>query len=219
MLEELNIHNFALIDRINVKFSKGLNLLTGETGAGKSILIGALGMLLGGKGDGSMIRTGTKEALISGVVDISSNPDAREWLHSRGIDIDEDILILRRVIKPSGRGAIYIQSTPATRKDLGELSALLFDLHGQHAHQSLLTVDNHRKLLDRFAGTEELTHEFYSLFRELASVREKFSKLVSSERERLREIDFLEHAMKEINDAALDPGEEEKLDKEHKTAN
>ena len=121
MLEELNIHNYALIDRVNVKFSKGLNLLTGETGAGKSILIGALGMLLGGKGDSSVIRTGAKEALVSGVVDVALNHDAQFWLDSRGIETDDGIIILRRVIKPSGRGSIYIQSTPVPRKDLSEL--------------------------------------------------------------------------------------------------
>ncbi|MBN2441133.1 MAG: DNA repair protein RecN [Spirochaetales bacterium] len=216
MLEELNIHNYALIDRVNVKFSKGLNLLTGETGAGKSILIGALGMLLGSKGDPSLIRTGAKEALVSGVIDVSSNRDAQVWLTSRSIDFEDGIIILRRVLKQSGRGSIYIQSTPIPRKDLAELSSLLFDLHGQHAHQSLLVVDNHRKLLDRFAGTEEMTNQFYLQFKELTAVREKFSKLVSSERERLREVDILEHAIKEIHEAHLEPGEEEKLEKEHK---
>lgn len=214
MLEELNIHNYALIDRVSVKFSKGLNLLTGETGAGKSILVGALGLLLGQKGDSSVIRTGASEALVSGIVDISLNREALKWLESHGIQGEDGIVILRRVLKQSGRGSIYIQSTPVTRKDLSELASLLFDLHGQHDHQSLLLVDNHRKLIDRFAGTEELTDTFFALFKELSSLREKFSKLVSSERERLREIDFLEHAIKEIHDADLKPGEEDKLEKE-----
>jgi DNA repair protein RecN (Recombination protein N) len=216
MLEELSIHNYALIDRVNVKFSQGLNLLTGETGAGKSILVGALGLILGQKTDSSIIRTGTEEALVYGIINVARNREAQEWLKERGVSIEDDSIILRRVVKQSGRGSIYIGSTPGTRTELNELASLLFDLHGQHDHQSLLTVENHRKLLDRFGNTEENAKRFYTMFIELASQKEKLSKLVSSERQRLREIDFLEHAISEIKSAQLSHGEEEKLEKEHK---
>ncbi|MBN1699697.1 MAG: DNA repair protein RecN [Spirochaetales bacterium] len=216
MLEELAIHNYALIDRVNVKFSEGLNLLTGETGAGKSILVGALGLILGQKTDGSAIRTGAEEALIYGIVNVSKNREAREWLQERGIAVSDDTVILRRVVKQSGRGSIYIGSTPSTRTDLNGLASLLFDLHGQHEHQSLLNVENHRKLIDRYGNTEEAAKRFFGMFMELASQKEKLSKLVSSERERLRQIDFLEHAITEITNAQLKPGEEEQLEKEHK---
>jgi DNA repair protein RecN (Recombination protein N) len=216
MLEELSIHNYALIDRVNVKFSQGLNLLTGETGAGKSILVGALGLILGQKSDNSIIRTGTEEALVYGIISVRKNSEAQEWLKERGMSIEDDSVILRRVVKQSGRGSIYIGSTPVTRTELNELASLLFDLHGQHDHQSLLSVENHRKLLDRFGNTEESAERFYAMFVELASHKEKLSKLVSSERERLREIDFLQHAISEITSAQLSAGEEEKLEKEHK---
>jgi DNA repair protein RecN (Recombination protein N) len=216
MLEEMNIHNYALIDRVSVKFTKGLNLLTGETGAGKSILIGALGMLLGKKSDASVIRTGAEETLISGIVNVKDNPEALAWLQSRGISAEDNSIILRRSMKLTQRGAIYIQSTPVTRADLEELSSLLFDLHGQHEHQSLLYIENHRKLLDRFGNTEDLSLNFYKIFTELSALREKYTKLLNSERERLREMDFLRHAIKEVNDANLKPGEEEELEKEQR---
>jgi DNA repair protein RecN (Recombination protein N) len=216
MLEELNIHNYALIDRVTVKFTKGLNLLTGETGAGKSILIGALGMLLGKKAEASVIRTGAEETLVSGIVNVADNPEALEWLAAHGIKAEDDAIILRRSIKQNLRGSIYIQSTPATRSDLEELASLLFDLHGQHEHQSLLNVENHRKLLDRFGDTEDLALRFGKSFMDLSQLREKHTKLLNSERERLREIDFLRHAIEEIGEAALQPGEEEELEKEQR---
>ncbi len=216
MLEELNIHNYALIDRVSVKFMKGLNLLTGETGAGKSILIGALGMLLGKKAEASVIRTGAEETLVSGIVNVADNPEALAWLSAHGIKPEDDTVILRRSVKQSLRGAIYIQSTPVTRADLEELATLLFDLHGQHEHQSLLTIENHRKLLDRFGGTEELANGFAKTFVDLSALREKFTKLLNSERERLREIDFLRHAIEEVKVANMVAGEEEELEKEQR---
>jgi DNA repair protein RecN (Recombination protein N) len=216
MLEELNIHNYALIDRVSVKFSRGLNLLTGETGAGKSILVGALGMLLGKKAEASVIRTGAEETLVSGIVNVSGNREAAAWLAAKGIGSEDGTIILRRSIKQSLRGAIYIQSTPVTRADLEELSQILFDMHGQHDHQSLLLIENHRKLLDRFGATEELAGKFYRLFTELTALRDKFNKLLNSERERLREIDFLRHAIGEIGEASIKPGEEDELEKEQR---
>jgi DNA repair protein RecN (Recombination protein N) len=216
MLEDLNIHNYALIDRVTVRFTKGLNLLTGETGAGKSILIGALGMLLGKKAEASVIRTGAEETLVSGIVNVADNPEALAWLSAHGIEPEDNTIILRRSIKQSLRGAIYIQSTPVTRADLEDLATLLFDLHGQHEHQSLLTVENHRKLLDRFGSTEELANQFAKAFVDLSALREKFTKLLNSERERLREIDFLRHAIEEIKESNLKTGEEEELEKEQR---
>jgi DNA repair protein RecN (Recombination protein N) len=216
MLEELAVTNYALIDRVHVRFSRGLNVLTGETGAGKSILVGALGLLLGQKADTSVIRSGSDETVVHGVVNVADNPDALAWLASRGLEAEDGTIILRRVIKRSGRSATFVQSAPVTRADLQQLAAGLFDYHGQHEHQSLLDVDNHRRLIDRFGGSEDLAAEVASLYQGWSSARARLAKLVASERERLREIDLLGFAVKEIDEAALSPDEEERIEGEHR---
>ncbi len=214
MLEELHVHNYAIIDKLDVRFTEGLNILSGETGAGKSILIGALGLLLGDKTDTSIIRSGAEETAVSGIVGVRENREAAEWLASKGIEPEDGTVIVRRVLKNTGRGAVYIQSTPVTRTDLAEFSSLMFDVHGQHEHQSLLDLENHRMLVDRSGGTEELARRFHGQFITLSSLRERLSKLVSDERERLRRMDILDFAVKEITALALTPGEEEELEKE-----
>jgi DNA repair protein RecN (Recombination protein N) len=214
MLEELHVHNFAIIEKLSVRFAEGLNILSGETGAGKSILIGALGLLLGDKTDTSIIRSGAEETSVSGVVAVTGNAEAAQWLSAHGIEPEEGSVILRRTLKSNGRGSIFIQSTPVTRADLHDFSMHLFDLHGQHEHQSLLDLENHRRLVDRWAGTEELAEKFHGLYASLASLRERHSKLVSNERERLRRADLLTYAVAEIKALSLTPGEEEELEKE-----
>jgi len=214
MLEELHVHNYAIIDKLQVRFTEGLNVLSGETGAGKSILVGALGLLLGDKTDTSIIRSGAEETSVSGIVSLAGNVEAAAWLANHGIEPEDGSVILRRMLKSNGRGSLFIQSTPVTRADLHDFSSLLFDLHGQHEHQSLLDLENHRKLVDRWAGTEELAERFHSLYAALASLRERLSSLVSDERERLRRIDLLTYAVNEIKSLAPRPGEEEELDKE-----
>jgi len=214
MLEELHVHNYAIIDKLQVRFTEGLNILSGETGAGKSILVGALGLLLGDKTDTSIIRSGSEETAVSGIISVSGNVEAARWLAAHGIEQDDGGVILRRMLKSNGRGSIFIQSTPVTRTDLHEFSTLLFDLHGQHEHQSLLDLENHRRLVDRWAGTEDLAEKFHSMYAALVSLRERLSKLVSDERERLRRTDLLTYAVTEIKALALKPGEEEELEKE-----
>ena len=214
MLEELHVHNFAIIEKLTVRFAEGLNILSGETGAGKSILVGALGLLLGDKTDTSIIRSGAEETTVSGVVAVNGNAEALQWLSTHGIEPEEGSVILRRMLKSNGRGSIFIQSTPVTRTDLHDFSAHLFDMHGQHEHQSLLDLENHRRLVDRWAGTEELAEKFHVQYAALASLRERHSKLVSDERERLRRTDLLTYAVTEIKAMKLSPGEDEELEKE-----
>ncbi len=214
MLEELHVHNYAIIDKLQARFTEGLNVLSGETGAGKSILIGALGLLLGDKADTSIIRSGAEETSVSGIVSLAGNEEAGRWLAAHGIEPEDGAVILRRMLKSNGRGSLFIQSAPVTRADLHDFSSLLFDLHGQHEHQSLLDLENHRRLVDRWAGTEELAERFHSLYAELASLRERLSSLVSDERERLRRIDLLTYAVNEIKALAPRVGEEEELEKE-----
>ena len=216
MLEELHVQNYALIDRVHLEFAPGFNVLSGETGAGKSILIGALSLLHGARADTSAIRTGSDEAMVSGVFRVAGNPEAVEWLAERGLEPEDGTILVRRTVKRQGRGQIYIQSAPVTRADLEELTSLMFDLHGQHEHQSLLSEDNHRTLLDRYAGLEAEANELRERFSELSTLKRRAEKMRASEQERLREIDILQFAVNEIDDADLTVGEEEELDTERR---
>ncbi len=214
MLEEMTIQNYALIDRLHIAFRAGMNVLSGETGAGKSILAGALSLLHGSRADTDAISTGADETMVSGTFVVDGNDDALEWLTEHGIEAEDGAVIIRRTVKRAGRGTIYVQSAPVTRKDLEELTALIVDLHGQHEHQSLLSEDNHRKLLDRYAGIEEEVAALSRKFAELSELKRRRERLVSSEQERLRELDLLSFAVKEIEEASLTEGEEEELEQE-----
>ncbi|MCX7787039.1 MAG: DNA repair protein RecN [Spirochaetes bacterium] len=216
MLEELHIRNYALIDTLTVRFTKGLTILSGETGAGKSILVGALGMVLGAKVSSDVIRTGSEEAEVTAVIRIAENRDAEEWLRQRDISHEEGLVILRRILRRNGRGASYIQNVPVTVADLQEFTSFLIDLHGQHEHQSLFHEENHRKFLDRFAGISDRVEEFFKKFQELAHLRKKKEELLQSEKERFRELEYLRYAVEEIEQAKVREGEEEELEQEKK---
>ncbi|MBI9097026.1 MAG: DNA repair protein RecN [Spirochaetaceae bacterium] len=216
MLEELNVKNFALIDDITVSFSNGFNVLSGETGAGKSILVGALGILLGKKADTSLIRSGCQEAIISGILNISDHGEIPLWLEKHSIKDEDGSLIIRRTIKKNGRGSIYVQSVPVLRSDLEELTSLLIDMHSQHEHQSLFVIDNHRKLLDRFGGLEKDALAFYEMYLTVSSLRKDLSSLRESEDDHLQMVEKLKSEIEEIDNAQLVPGEEEALEKDIK---
>ena len=214
MLEELVVQNYALIDRLQVRFSPGLNILTGETGAGKSILIGALGLILGMKADTGAIRAGTEEIDVSGIVKLDNDPDVQTWMEEKGIAAENNSIIIRRVVKKNGKGTIYVQSTPFTLTALRELTGMLFDLHGQHEHQSLLSPENHRRLLDHYGNITAEVTAFSALYTRLLKVREEHAALIVEQRERVRKVELLEYAIQEIEDAKLKVGEEEQLRQE-----
>ena len=214
MLEELVVQNYALIDRLQVRFSPGLNILTGETGAGKSILIGALGLILGLKADTGAIRAGTEEIDVSGIVKLDNDPDVQTWMEEKGIVAENNSIIIRRVVKKNGKGTIYVQSTPFTLTALRELTGMLFDLHGQHEHQSLLSPENHRRLLDHYGNITAEVTAFSALYTRLLKVREEHAALIAEQRERVRKVELLEYAIQEIEDAKLKVGEEEQLRQE-----
>jgi DNA repair protein RecN (Recombination protein N) len=216
MLEELSIQNYALIDRLTVRFAPGMNVLTGETGAGKSILVGSLSLLHGARADTEAIRTGTDECRVAGTFRIDGSDEVTQWCSEHGIEPEDDTLIVRRTVKRSGRGGIYIQSTPVTKSDLDELTSLIFDIHGQHDHQSLISEDNHRRVLDRYGGHEELARELTTEFTELSALKKRFDHMEANERQRLREMDILNFAVQEIDEARLTAGEEEELTAERR---
>jgi DNA repair protein RecN (Recombination protein N) len=215
MLEELSIRNYALIDSLSLSFENGLNILTGETGAGKSIIVGSLSFLLGGKADTDMIRTGSEEASVSAVIGINErNQDVLDWLSGRDIETDDNTIVVRRNIKSSGRSSIYVQNVPLTRGDLAELMGLLFDLHGQHDHESLLRRETHRRCLDRFAGLEGEAAEFNALFLALGEKKKALELSLNSERNREERIEILSYAVDEITKAAPKAGETRELEAE-----
>jgi len=215
MLEELSIRNYALIDSITLSFRPGFNVLTGETGAGKSIIVGSLSFLMGGKMDTDVIRSGCDEASVSAVISINkNNTDVTQWLKARDIECDEDTVIIRRNIKTTARGSIFIQNVPVTRQDLSEFMGLLIDLHGQHNHESLLRRESHRRFLDRFAGIENEVRSFSSLFLELTEKRKTLENSLKSDREREERLELLNYSVEEIEKAKIQTGEIRELEME-----
>ena len=219
MLEELSIRNYALIDSITLSFRSGFNVLSGETGAGKSIIVGSLSFLMGGKAEIDVIRSGCDEASVSAVISVKSNHEVDDWLKNRDIECEDDTdtlrtVIVRRNIKTTGRGSIYIQNVPVTRQDLSEFMGLLFDLHGQHNHESLLRKDSHRMFLDRFTGIENEVQDFSKIFLELTEKRKVLDASLKSDREREERLELLNYAVDEITKAAIQAGEIRELENE-----
>lgn len=216
MLEELHVQNYALIESAEIRFTKRLNVLTGETGAGKSILVGALGLILGKKADTSVVREGTDEAVVSAVIDIRSSEFVKKWLSEKSIQDEDGRIIIRRTVRSTGRGIVFIQSTPVTLEDIRTITQDLFDMHGQHQHQSLLSNDNQRRLLDQYGGLEDDVAALRAVFNEWTAQKKRFENITRSQQEREREIELLEHAIKEIDEAGLKKGEEEDVERELK---
>ena len=215
MLEELSVRNFALIDSLTLSLEGGFSVLTGETGAGKSILVGSLSFLLGSKADTEVIRSGCDEAGVSAQVQVDNkNRDALEWLRQRDIETDDSRLVVRRTVKSTGRSSIFIQNVPVTRNELAEFMGLLFDLHGQHTHESLLRKETHRIYLDRFAGLEDEVHAFNRVFTELAEKRKALEAINSSARDREERLEILTYAVEEISRADPKNGETKELEAE-----
>ena len=227
MLEDLTIKDFALIDSDYLEFTKGFTVLSGETGAGKSILIGALSFLLGGKAEVSQIRAGKKEASVSGTFllnmqlpirsEIPEDDDPRnalEWLNIHGIEPENSRVLLRRIIRDTGKTAAWIDDTPVTRADLAQFSSFLVDIHGQHEHQSLMKVSEHRKYLDARAGITTDVDAFTKKYAELVQKRKLLAQYNLSDGERMRKLDMMSFAVKEISEAKLKQNEDTELEEE-----
>ncbi len=228
MLEELSIKDFALIDKAHLEFSKGFTVLSGETGAGKSLLIGAISFLLGGRAGLEQIRTGASEASVSGtfLLDLqnekfsssdaegSEAKSAAEWLYLHGIEAEDGRVLLRRIVRSNGKSSAWIGSTPVTRADLASFGSFLIDIHGQHEHQSLMKVPEHRKFLDSYAGLNEKVSAFTGLYSKLVEKRRSLAELESDDSRREEKIELLSFAVKEISEAKLKAGEDKALEDE-----
>ncbi|MDR0644488.1 MAG: DNA repair protein RecN [Treponema sp.] len=215
MLEEISIKNYALIDNLSLSFQKGFTILTGETGAGKSIIVGSLSFLLGARSDADVIRSGSDEASVSAVVSIDSrNKDAIDWLGARDIGVEDGCVIIRRNIRQVGRSNSYIQNVQVTRSDLAEFMTFLFNLHGQHSHESLINKESHRKYLDNFAGLDAEVAEFGKVFSELAARRNEFAAQTNAEHDRETKLEMFRYAVDEIAKADPKSGETQELENE-----
>ena len=216
MLIELRIENFAIIDEIELQLGPGLTVFTGETGAGKSIIIDAVETLLGVRADTSIIRTGVENSSVEATFKIM--PRVREQVHEilRGEALldDENYVTLRREFRREGRNIARVNGRTVNLAMLRSLGELLIDLHGQSEHLSLLRVKSHLNLLDRFAENEAEVEDYRAAYRKLQQVRSELKKLRQEEKEAARRLEMLTFQVEEINKAGLEPGEEEKLKNE-----
>ncbi|MBI4842757.1 MAG: DNA repair protein RecN [Nitrospirae bacterium] len=216
MLRELRIKNLAIIEDAAAEFGKGLNVITGETGAGKSIIISALSLALGERATSTIIRSGEKEGTVQAFFDIPPPPFNRavkKFLQDTGIEADEGI-IFRRIIPADGKSKAYINDSIVSLQTLSDASRAIIDIHGQYEHQSLLSSESQLELLDIFSGLEKAKEEAGGLYLKLSGLREEMAGLSRRNEERASRIELLEFQANEIGAAGLKAGEEEELEKE-----
>lgn len=214
MLIELRIRDYAVIDDLSLRLEPGLNVLSGETGAGKSIIVGALSLLMGERASSLAVRRGAGRAVVEAVFDIERVAGLAERLEDLGFGTEGGLLLLRREVAAEGRNRSWVNGSPATASLVGELGGRLVDIHGQHEHQSLLRPREQRTILDLFCGAEDLAEETRALHAELTGKRVELQR----KEERIRELearaDFLRYQRDEIDEGALQVGEEELLQEE-----
>jgi DNA repair protein RecN (Recombination protein N) len=218
MLRTLSVRNFAIIDRLDLEFGAGFNVLTGETGAGKSIIIDALNLILGGRAGVEMVRGGTERAVIDAVFDVSGSPELQQLVQEMSYDLEDDQLFLSREVTASGKSYCRVGGRPATVSQLKEIGDWLVDLHGQHEHQSLLAVARHLDMLDEWGGKaiQSLRAEVAQAFQHVQRLRREKESLETDARERAHLLDLYQFQVKEINDAKLTVGEDEELAADHR---
>ena len=218
MLNHLLVKNFALVEDLAVDFSDNFNVMTGETGAGKSIIIDALALLLGGRAQSEFIRTGTEKAIIEGVFYLPPDHYIWEFLHQLEIDRDDSMLVLSREISLNGRNVCRINGRIFTLGQYQQVGLAIVDIHGQHDHQLLLQGDKHLYLLDKFGGQEHqiLKQEVKEKYERYLHINRELQELRASEKGRLQKIDYLSFQRDEIKQAQIQPGEFEELSQEVK---
>ncbi|MCR4675885.1 MAG: DNA repair protein RecN [Sphaerochaetaceae bacterium] len=211
MLEHLEIRNFALIENLSADFHEGFNVITGETGAGKSIILGALGLLMGERADSSAIRTGSDEMTVNAVVSIPPGHEANAWLEEHSLEAEDGAIIIKRTVRRNGRSLVSVQGQIITRSELMSLSEILIDMHGQSEHQSLLSPERQKRVIDTYASNEELLENVSSLYRTINTLKEEWEKTNELALEARRQEDYLSYACREISEAAITAEEEDEL--------
>ncbi len=215
MLKTLLIKDYALIENIEVEFGKGLNIITGETGAGKSILIDAMGLLLGERASTEVVRKGSEKSVVEGLFDVTGNKKVQQLLTANEIEFNSE-LIVRREISLKGTNRCFLNDTPVSLNLIKETGDLLVDLHGQHEHQSLLRAETHIEMLDEFANLETELNEFRSASRQLSVLSKELRELIQKENLLKEKKELFEFQIKEIDAVSPKEREEEKLSDELK---
>ena len=213
MIMNLQVRDFAIVDRIDIEFEPGMTVLTGETGAGKSILVDALGLVLGERGNAQLVRDGAKRAEFAAEFDVSSLPAVAAWLEEQALDLDGECL-LRRVINADGRSRAFINGNSVPLSQLKAIGELLLDIHGQHFHQSLGRREIQRDLLDHFGGLLDQRSEAATHFIEWKSLAERFEELANAEADRASRLDLLTFQLQELDSLALRADELAELNNE-----
>jgi len=213
MLTQLTVSNYAIAERVELQFSQGMTALTGETGAGKSIVLDALGLAMGGRADAGAVRHGAKRADITATFDVSRISEARQWLEAHELD-DDDGCILRRVISKDGRSRAYINGQPCPLTHLKDLGSTLMDIHSQHQHQSLLKKETHRRLLDEFAQAESLAGDTRQAWKAWNATRQRLQERQQNADEAEARIQLLRYQVEELDRLALEENEQEALETE-----
>jgi len=216
MLTEIHINNLITIQTLHLDFSTGTTVITGETGAGKSILIDAIELALGNRASNDKVRRGQEKAEISICFDVSKQTDAKKWLDNYDLSQENNACILRRVIHQDGRSKSFINGMPTTLQPLRELGELLIQIHGQHEHQSLLKTDHQRKILDHYAGHQHLLDTVSHLSDEWHSLNDQITQLRQRMNERNTRMTFLNFQLQELKELQLTQNEFQALDLEHK---
>ena len=216
MLLELVVENYAVVERLRVRFHAGLNLLTGETGSGKSIVVDALGLLLGGRASAEMVRTGESRARVAGIFEVREQPGVRGLLDSAGLEVEDGELLIEREILAGGKSRAFVGSRPVAVALLKDLAPFLGDIHGQHDQQLLFSSEAQREMLDGFAGNRELLDAAARIYHEWRAAAAELEELERNEQEKLRLLDLWSFQLKEIESAALLPDEDTLLENERR---
>ncbi len=215
MLVHLSVHNYAIVEHLDLELDRGMSVISGETGAGKSIMLDALGLTLGDRADSGVVRPGADKADILASFDLGDIPEAHAWLAERDLNNDGPC-ILRRVITAEGRSRGYINGTPCPLGDLKALGELLIDIHSQHEHQSLLKTDTHRRLLDEYAGAQELARQVQLAAQRWKQTRSELERVTSQGDEQRARHQLLSYQLEELDNLGLGDHELEQLEQDHK---
>ncbi|WP_415902187.1 DNA repair protein RecN [Neptuniibacter sp. QD29_5] len=216
MLNQLSICDFAIVDHLDLELSQGMTVVSGETGAGKSIMLDALGLALGNRAESGAVRQGAEKADITASFNIDSIPEASQWLSENDLDNDGEC-ILRRVITKEGRSRCYINGRPSPASLVKSLGELLIAIHGQHEHQRLLKKDHHRTLLDNFAGQTKLVSQVHNSYQQWHKLDSELKRLSEQSAEQTARVQLLSYQIEELDQLALADGELKQLEEEQKT--
>lgn len=214
MILGLTLKNFTIIEDLSVGLSSGLNIITGETGAGKSVIVDAINIILGDKASPDNIKSGKEEAHIEALFDISSDEVIQERLKSSGFDISSGELLIKRVIYPNARSRVFINGSLSTLTLLSTITQGLVDIFNQHEHQSLLKEENHLKILDNFGETANEVSRLREQYQNYLEAKKELDDLIQSQKDRFEKEDYLKYQLSEIDGAELQLGEDEKLEAE-----